>query len=61
MIDHRVASPCVNTCQLNQDDVCEGCFRSINEIGTWIDLSDEQRVEVLRRCNERRKHYGMVL
>lgn len=59
--EKRVPSPCINTCQLNRDDVCEGCFRSLKEIGDWIELTNAQRVEVLLRCNERRKHYGLVL
>lgn len=59
--ERPVASPCVNTCQLNADDICEGCYRSVQEIGDWMMLDNEARKEVLRRCAERRKNDGMCL
>jgi predicted Fe-S protein YdhL (DUF1289 family) len=59
--ERPVSSPCVNTCQLNADDICEGCYRSVQEIGDWMMLDNEARKEVLRRCVERRKNDGMCL
>ena len=28
-------SPCVRNCCLNDDDICMGCFRSLEEIKQW--------------------------
>ncbi len=61
MVEQQVASPCVNNCQLNHEDVCQGCYRSIAEIVAWMELSNDQRRDVLRRCRERRIDDGMLL
>jgi predicted Fe-S protein YdhL (DUF1289 family) len=50
-----VASPCISTCRLNNENICQGCYRSIDEIMQWIELPDPKRLEVLQRCEERRK------
>lgn len=59
--ERPVASPCVSTCQLNAENICEGCYRSLEEIGAWIKLDNDARMDVLRRCEERRKDDGMWL
>lgn len=38
-----VLSPCVGICTVNQSGFCEGCFRSLAEIGNWLSYSPEQR------------------
>ena len=38
------ASPCVGVCQLDQNDRCLGCFRTVEEIANWMSLSSEQRM-----------------
>lgn len=60
-VSDDIASPCVNNCQLNEEDVCMGCYRSLQEIGDWMLLNSEQRLEVLQRSQERRKQDGMWL
>lgn len=30
-----IASPCVNICRIGADRLCEGCRRTIDEIGRW--------------------------
>ncbi|HYC45271.1 MAG TPA: DUF1289 domain-containing protein [Burkholderiales bacterium] len=52
-VGKRVASPCVRNCCLDDDDICLGCFRTLKEICAWSESSDEQRVEILKRCGER--------
>ena len=52
----RVASPCVRNCCLDDDDVCMGCFRTLKEICGWSESSDEERLEILKRCSERQAH-----
>lgn len=38
-----VLSPCVGICTVDPDGYCEGCFRSLHEIGNWLSFSHEQR------------------
>ena len=47
-------SPCVNNCQLNKNDVCIGCYRSISEIIGWGDKSETQKIDILARCSKRK-------
>ncbi|MDZ7644025.1 MAG: DUF1289 domain-containing protein [Woeseiaceae bacterium] len=50
----RPSSPCVRTCTLDDNNVCVGCHRTLNEIIAWGTLSaDEQRL-VLDRLPARR-------
>lgn len=43
-------SPCVSVCRLDTTTgLCIGCGRSIDEIATWPDLTDEERDVVLAR------------
>ncbi|MCP4470887.1 MAG: DUF1289 domain-containing protein [Gammaproteobacteria bacterium] len=38
-----VESPCINPCTPDGDDICDGCFRGIDEICARGDAADEQR------------------
>lgn len=49
-----VESPCIRNCCLDGDDVCVGCFRSLEEIVGWSAAGSEERTAILRRCDERR-------
>ena len=50
-----VESPCVRVCTLDPGGrVCLGCFRTLEEIGTWAQLSDPERLRVLERLPARR-------
>ena len=41
-------SPCVAVCQINRaTDVCEGCHRTLQEIATWVQFTDEQRRRIM--------------
>lgn len=50
-----IKSPCVENCCLDQDDICVGCFRHLNEILGWHEYSDEKKQQVLVNCQERHK------
>ncbi len=47
-------SPCVRKCTLDDDDVCVGCFRNIEEICAWGGASNEQRQQILNQAAARR-------
>jgi predicted Fe-S protein YdhL (DUF1289 family) len=51
----RVESPCVRNCCLDDDDVCLGCFRTLDEITGWNEASDEERHAILERARQRRE------
>lgn len=50
-----VASPCVRNCCLNEQDVCLGCFRHIDEIMAWRKLDSLAKNAVLSQCQQRQK------
>jgi predicted Fe-S protein YdhL (DUF1289 family) len=41
-----VASPCVDRCCLDDDDVCLGCGRHVREIIEWGNASSERRLAI---------------
>ena len=49
-----VKSPCVRKCTLDDDDVCVGCFRKLEEICAWGGASNEQRQQILNQVAIRR-------
>lgn len=44
-----VASPCIGICRIGQDDVCQGCRRTLEEIAEWSIASDDRRRAILAR------------
>ena len=55
-----IASPCVDICALDDNDICIGCFRHGNEISQWGKYSDEEKLEVLKRTHLRSQGYTGV-
>ncbi len=49
-----IDSPCVRNCCLNEDDICLGCGRSLQEITRWSTSSDLGKEAILRLAAERR-------
>ena len=54
-------SPCISICALDQNDVCEGCFRTGDEIVDWFTANDERKREILEASERRRKDSGFTL
>lgn len=53
----NIKSPCRNICKITADTgLCIGCFRSIQEISVWKDLTEKQRSDILLLIEERRNH-----
>ncbi|RLA22043.1 MAG: DUF1289 domain-containing protein [Gammaproteobacteria bacterium] len=48
------ASPCSQTCTLNDQDLCLGCKRSLAEIVAWGSMTADQQWEVIGLLTERR-------
>jgi predicted Fe-S protein YdhL (DUF1289 family) len=54
-VSEDVPSPCVNVCQMHpQKHYCVGCLRTIEEIGNWLEMRNEEKREVLARIEQRR-------
>jgi uncharacterized protein len=53
-IEPSPQSPCVRNCCLDDDLVCLGCFRTIEEIKDWSIVDDQQRRLILQNALRRR-------
>lgn len=50
-----VASPCINVCRMDAvSGLCEGCYRTLDEIAAWGGASDAQRRLILAAVEARR-------
>ena len=49
----EAASPCVGVCLVNLERTCTGCGRTLDEIGDWSSLTNEQRSLVNDRARTR--------
>ncbi|WP_460134236.1 DUF1289 domain-containing protein [Pseudomonas sp. S1_E04] len=59
-IERPVASPCVSICALDDDDICTGCQRTVEEITRWSRMDNAERRAVLGLCHERAVASGLV-
>ena len=41
------SSPCISKCTLNNEKICTGCFRSLNEISLWSQVDNNMRHQFL--------------
>ncbi len=49
-------SPCVNICVMDPHSrYCKGCWRTLDEIAAWAQMSEMQRQEVWRELPLRQK------
>lgn len=54
-----VKSPCIGTCMLFPGtQMCSGCFRTVDEVRDWIEMTDEERLAVVAELDERCKIHG---
>lgn len=50
-----VVSPCLRNCCLDDNDICLGCFRSLEEITAWGGATDDRRRFILDRAVQRKR------
>ncbi|MEL6301057.1 MAG: DUF1289 domain-containing protein [Pseudomonadota bacterium] len=52
-------SPCISICTLDENDLCVGCLRTLDEIMDWTVMDDAAKQQVLdnvaARASERQK------
>ena len=51
---NEVDSPCVNICIIHpRANRCTGCFRSIDEISSWSNMSESERKGIIKELPNR--------
>ena len=49
-----VQSPCVGICAMSEENgYCLGCYRTIDEIRNWWDMTDTERKDTVSACEQR--------
>ena len=53
-VSPAVPSPCISVCRLDEQKVCTGCHRHVEDIREWRAATDERRREIVRQAYQRR-------
>ncbi|WP_246058456.1 DUF1289 domain-containing protein [Litorilituus lipolyticus] len=56
---NNVQSPCVRNCCLNEQDICLGCFRSLEEIKQWGLATNQEKQTIVSQANSRKMEHEM--
>ncbi|NOQ65341.1 MAG: DUF1289 domain-containing protein [Methyloprofundus sp.] len=56
-----IDSPCVRNCCLNTDDMCLGCFRSLDEITHWAFTNNTEKQSILEHAKQRKIEHNKTL
>ena len=51
--DARPLSPCILVCTLDDNNVCLGCGRSLEQISSWAVMSKEEQWAVIDQLSRR--------
>lgn len=54
MINDYVHSPCIRQCALDDDKICFGCFRTLEEIKRWNTTTSEDRKTIVQNADVRK-------
>jgi hypothetical protein len=56
MQQHDVpANPCINICRMDQQaQFCQGCMRTLAEIGLWDRMTAQERIDLAAQLERRR-------
>lgn len=49
----NVITPCIGQCNLDDNDICVGCYRSSQEISEWMDKSEDEKIAIVIRCKKK--------
>jgi hypothetical protein len=54
MSEQAVASPCIGVCSMDDlTGLCQGCYRTLDEIQNWWDLDHAGKLAVVKQASER--------
>jgi uncharacterized protein len=54
-IDDPIPSPCVRNCCLDDEEICLGCHRSLDEIKEWGIADQARRRAILQDAAQRKQ------
>lgn len=54
-MSERIKSPCIKVCKYDDDNVCVGCYRTMDEITGWLFMSPAEKERSLMEAETRRK------
>lgn len=61
-IPRPIATPCVKVCIVDgASSLCLGCYRTLNEIGGWSGLTDDERAAIMAELPGRRSRIDPAL
>jgi predicted Fe-S protein YdhL (DUF1289 family) len=50
----KINNPCIQVCKYDDNQVCIGCYRTMEETRDWIDYTEKEKVEVLQKVEKRK-------
>jgi len=50
----EVLSPCISECRLDDESICQGCYRSVDDIVSWRTLDNADRLKAVDAAKQRR-------
>jgi predicted Fe-S protein YdhL (DUF1289 family) len=53
-VSPAVPSPCISLCRLDEQKVCRGCFRHVEDIREWRSADDDRRRQIRANADTRR-------
>ena len=56
-MNFNVDRPCLKKCELNENNVCLGCFRTLNDMHLWYISSQDEKFKMLYLAELRQKEY----
>ena len=60
-VEADVKSPCMHLCCLDEQDVCIGCHRSVQEITGWSRMTNQEKQQTMQKVAEREQASGRML
>lgn len=50
----NISRPCIRKCCLNDEDICMGCFRTLDDMRVWHKSSDKEKLQMLKVAGTRK-------
>ena len=58
--DEKISSPCIQVCVLNDDEICLGCFRNLEEISAWSQSDEYEKQKIIEAAELRRIEHELL-
>ncbi|MEB0041577.1 MULTISPECIES: DUF1289 domain-containing protein [unclassified Pseudomonas] len=53
-VSPAVPSPCISICRLDEQKVCSGCWRHVEDIREWRSADDNRRRQICATAEQRK-------